>query len=119
MATLVLEQGHLCIREVHESSAEPVRTIHYWPIRRMAQWEWDSWGSDWREAVWRYNGDGVYVAYINGQHVSAVLQDRGNTLAILQVSERIPCPRTRQGTPVRWRNGRWEKYLKRDGWVRA
>lgn len=31
----------------------------------------------------------------------------------------LPCPKVRKGIPTRYANGKWEKYLQSQGWVRA
>ena len=61
-------------------------------------------------AVSVYLGDGIYW---NGRLASE--------MSLEPIVEPIPCPKVRKGTETRWHkwNGRWEKYLKTQGWVQA
>jgi len=45
------------------------------------------------------------------------LPDLGATKCIKQEVIPIPAPKVRKGIETRWRNGRWEKYLKAEGWT--
>jgi hypothetical protein len=53
-----------------------------------------------------------------GQARIIALPELGATKCIKQEVNPIPAPKVRKGIPIRWR-GHWEKYLQRDGWVRA
>ena len=47
------------------------------------------------------------------------LQNGGSTKPLDVVHEPIVCPRVRSGVETRYREGQWEKYLSRKGWVTA
>ena len=43
----------------------------------------------------------------------------GDTKAVKVETFDIPCPKVRAGLPTRFRDGRWQKCLKSQGWVPA
>jgi hypothetical protein len=67
--------------------------------------------------------DGLEVASGEGDHWSAYAN--GGNLVLLTEHEGtmrrhpLPCPRVRAGIETRYRDGRWEKWTKRGGWVAA
>lgn len=112
--------GFLCIRDTSNHYDHPIRQQVYWPASGRA-----------------YIGDvlNLYPDLANGPlplerrgsgrfiYRRGIIEREihiygGNQTAALAVDEeRIPQPKTR--TETRYRAGRWEKYLKTQGWVIA
>jgi len=51
--------------------------------------------------------------------LTVMLVNGGKTTPTKGESEPVPPPRVRRGIELRWYRGRWEKLLKREGWVTA
>jgi len=115
--------GILCIRDTSNNYDHPIRQQIYWPASARTslanaidyfpelaggplQVEPAS-GSG--QFSFRRNHVTLYVRIVGG----------GTTLAIANDEERIPEPKVRRGIETRYRAGRWEKYLKSQGWVSA
>jgi hypothetical protein len=56
-----------------------------------------------------------WSAYKHG----AYLHVHADSEATEQITTPIECPKVRKGIETRYHLGRWEKYSKREGWVRA
>ena len=68
-----------------------------------------------REATIDYGAVTCYLG--NGNYFYGSMKDGGSTHAILTEETEVPCPKVRAGIETRWRDGRWQKYLKTKGWV--
>ena len=112
----VYHQGFLCLKWSDTESSAPIRVTWYWPFFRIKENEVaDILGT---EAYDERNG--VFAARVAGGGWRRFqLQDGGQTKAIDIMREPIPCPHVRRGIETRYRAGRWEKYLKTQGWVAA
>ena len=136
---LVDVDGVLCVRHVYEGTWNtPERVTFYWPVGHDGTVERTPvWNATWK-ANWAIftkaevtlpipveptcsDNDGRYVgrAPWGPWPINVRLVNGGRTQAIKREIEPIPCPRVRAGIETRYRSGRWEKYLKREGWVRA
>lgn len=118
MSTFQLElfEGRLCVVETDTDYNEPFYVKWYWPTCRGA--------TDFREYdlsqatihKWGAGGYGYTVKIPGlGFPLDLRLPDGGQTKA-LKV-ERIPYPKPKTRVETRWRNGKWEKYLKTRGWI--
>ena len=70
-----------------------------------------------RDATIDYGFVSCYLG--NGNYFQGTMAQGGSTPAIITEQTPVPCPKVRAGIETRWRNGRWEKYLKTKGWVSA
>mgnify|MGYP001588529871 CR=1 FL=1 len=122
-ARLDYRDGCLCAVQVTRDSLNPVEWTTWWPLfwPRVTRSDVAYWIG--REA----HDDGpptyTYSVPLGELEVSGWKQFQlpfgGETLP-LAVDERPVLPPTvRRGIETRWRNGRWEKYLKTKGWVTA
>ena len=120
------EERALCVKAVDVYSTEPKRVTWWWPIMTdvsKANAEIYALG----HKLGPYNGtsDGRYCYSYDptlppGAHRTVFhLVNGGRTQAIKIEEETIPPPKVRKGVELRWKDGRWQKYLKREGWVNA
>lgn len=123
-ATLQDLNGDLVVADPTVYSDKPVRQTNFYPTgikTRDFQRSWEDWYKLPVNA--RYLGDGVYALECYsanyGRPLNVRLPDGGKTQCIDQKIEDIPAPKVRKGIELRWRNSRWEKYLKSEGWVVA
>lgn len=116
-------EGHLIEREGvlyvgYETTLdyEPVRLRYYWRVVSTTGNPWH--GS--RPAAGdrcRYNGHEVWsTSREEGGSTGSVRQKEGAADYIER--EPVPAPKVRRGVELRWREGRWQKLLKK-GWVAA
>jgi hypothetical protein len=64
--------------------------------------------------------DGQVRAYMGGgNYFEGTLPQGGSTQAVVNETTEVLRPKVRRGIETRWHNGRWEKYLKAQGWVAA
>jgi hypothetical protein len=62
--------------------------------------------------------DGRVSCYLGqGNYVGGALPELGATKSIIM--EETPAPRPKCRSELRWQNGRWQKYSKRQGWIAA
>jgi hypothetical protein len=47
------------------------------------------------------------------------LQNGGATVPDFTETSEVPAPKVRKGIEIKWRDGRWMKYLKTQGWLIA
>lgn len=117
----VLENGRLLIRESSTDSYKPEEIVWYWPTRfgrrdlqcgpnfeLIDAGEVQVWKSGYTYSV-KFPGCSAWCE--TGIHAK--------TKAVRVEVIPLECPRVRKGLDVRYRNGRWEKYLKTKGWVAA
>ncbi len=117
----VLEKGQILIRETSAKFDEPELIVWYWPTRfgRRDLEKWD--GSDpyKPDDIKIHHHSTTYSLKLPGMGVWTDSGIQGNTQAVRVDIEPIPRPKVRKGIETRFRNGRWEKYLKTKGWVAA
>ena len=118
-ATSTVKDGFLCIRYTDGYSNEPKRVILYWPVCRYDA-DCHAHLID-KEAFDANNGS---FSVRNGSSpysgwTTLPLREGGTTKPIAVEHERIEPPKVRKGIEIRYRSGRWEKYLKSQGWVMA
>ena len=86
--------------------------------------------TSWLVTGCRYTGglaptlaDGLEVRFADGDSWSAYRHGEYTTITTEHIGlprcEPIPAPKVRAGVEVRYRDGRWQKYLKSQGWVTA
>ena len=118
--TLVDLNGELCVRAVFCLGDRSQNVINYWPTGiRAGEFKYNYGGE--LPLPLRPINNGRYE--VIGEHwtrpLVVRLKDDGRTQAVKQETEDIPCPKVRAGIETRFRNGRWEKWLKAKGWVPA
>ena len=106
-------QGWLCVAETTTGYSAPERLTAWWPVLPCSDYDARNWHGAPREV--RDNGTGTFRT-VGSDAKLVMLRDGGTTKPIRTDREPIPRPRARE---VRWRNGRWEKFLTRKGWVLA
>lgn len=114
---LAWRDGFLCAVDSYSLSDEPILVTHYWPLTRCS--EADAAQYVGREAY--YSGEPFFEYSLAGwqgyDRPRWRLADAGATNALAVEKTPIPRPKTRCET--RYHNGRWEKYLKAQGFVAA
>lgn len=91
---------------------DPIRRRHYWPVGVESRLFSNLIG----EEV-RYSGMGGGRYYgVNRQSIEVVLKDGGDTKPVYTETQPIPRPK---GKTLRYNNGQWERYTRRDGWKMA
>jgi hypothetical protein len=117
--------GWLCVRNADSSYSEPFQYVHYWPIAHGGIKDFEETFPELNTDAQLHGdcsfGSGGYSFYRGIGAYSPVLRliDGGQTKAVKFEKVAIPCPRVRGGIETRYWNGRWEKYLKAQGWVAA
>lgn len=113
-AFFAYKDGHLCLSVTARQSERPEVVTTYYPFFAIPK-------SDcaWLIGAEAFDlGGGCY----RPRHIDVnrlyCLQNGGQTLPIATVSAPIPCPKVRRGVQVRYRDGVWQKCLKK-GWVYA
>lgn len=115
--TLEEKDGRLCIRYESRDDMEPTLRIMYWPVIRYTG---NGYGylpkagdcvEDVREGTW------IASDCVSKKVTGTVFMD-SKAQAIHYTKEQIACPKVRNGVETRYRDGAWQKLLKR-GWVRA
>ena|SRR3990167_693438 len=111
-------KGWLTIREEENDSNDPVRRITFWPVSQCSEtWLQEM---DFLDKEATYQGGGTYSVRIAPYtYRTCALAEYGNTRALAIETEPIPAPKVRKGLEVRYRDGRWQKYLKSEGWIAA
>lgn len=108
--------GALCVRWAMSQSSEPIMTVQWFPIhytRRDTYADLIGLHAEWR-------GDGRYSVYAPGGFwMDFGTIDGAKTASIAVENLPIPCPKVRAGIETRYRDGRWQKYLKTRGWIDA
>lgn len=56
-----------------------------------------------------------WTAYAQGAYLEVI----ADSTCYEQVIEPVACPKVRKGVETRYHFGRWEKFLKADGWIAA
>jgi len=120
--TLIDLDGWAVVRSPYVCSDKPEEIVNYWPIGMRTKDLTEHYGIP-VPAELRYLGDGVYSVETGRPRYCAArvvrLTEGGKTKSIKYEVNPIPCPRVVKGIETRWRNSRWEKYLKSEGWVAA
>lgn len=118
-----LDDEHmLSVRYESTDYSQPVRRVLWWPILRLSKSDslLYALGAPLRDLT-----EGRYQYHFTADVPEAArrlvfrLPDGGRTQAVKALEEPLPAPKVRRGIEVRWANGRWEKYLKAQGWVAA
>lgn len=110
-------EGMLCVVEESPMHDKPVLVRSYWPLGRSAGEFFRDYevgpGHEVRE-------DRPYEEY-SFRHTcyDVVLRIPPGSSQAKTEREPIPQPKVRKGVEVRYYNGRWEKYTKKEGWQAA
>jgi hypothetical protein len=120
--TLIDLDGWAVVRSPYTYSDKPEEVVNYYPTGLRTMQLTRDHGIP-VPAELEYSRDGEYAVMTGRAMYSQAriiaLPDRGRTQCIKQEIIPIPCPKVRKGIETRWRNSRWEKYLKSEGWVIA
>lgn len=124
MATCVLENGRLLIRDACPMQDQPELVVHYWPTRfgcrdlQFPSWIWEGEPKmdDPADVQVARNGSG-YDLKFPGFSVWVDSGLNGQTKAVRVDRIPFPCPKVRAGLQTRYYLGQWQKYLKTRGWV--
>jgi hypothetical protein len=122
--TVAIHDGWLCIKWTCPDFNEPKIVSDYWPCYRPSGCD-----REWAESLvgkeattQQFNGGRYSVKTtpgMSGYWVELQLKDGGKTTPIHRTVEPYPCPKVRKGIETEYRNGRWMKYLRSEGWVYA
>lgn len=120
--------GWLCVVSEYVSPADPVKETDYWPIERCTE----SQASPYVGAICVQLAPGAFRARCKGGEVDCgllapvqladyerefFLVEGSQTKAIHSENVKVPKPKVRAGTELRWK-GYWQKYTTK-GWVAA
>lgn len=114
-----LPQGKIGFECRSSDWAKPKIIVHVWEV---AGYKWRGCYINIKDAIGKPATlqDGRVSCYVgNGSYIEGTLEHGGQTKAISVETLDAERPKVRRGVEIRWRDGCWEKYLKRDGWVRA
>lgn len=116
MPKLVKHNNVWCIQASFTIFDKPERVIQHWPIGRAGRWiDFEAYDG---YPVASGGCNYIYTIKIAPyDHVRLCLKNEGQTQSIDTIIEPVPCPKVRKGVETRWMNGKWEKYLKSQGWV--
>src|ERR1017187_846501 len=118
--TLIDQDGWAVVRSPMVYSDKPEEIVNYYPTGLRTLELTRDHGIP-VPADLEYSRMGKY-AVITGRPMYGrariiALPQLGQTKCTSQEIIPIPCPKVRKGIETRWRNSRWEKYLKSEGWV--
>lgn len=120
------EKRALCVKCVDVEWRDPKRVTWWWPIvPDISRTHAEVYALGHKLSPYTGNSDGRYCYSYDsslppGAHRTVFqLINGGRTQAIKIEEETIPPPKVRKGVELRWKDGHWQKYLKRSGWVRA
>lgn len=113
--TLVVRDGKVFLLATYPLTDEPRIRFMFYPTT-IAPSTLRHFGIDSGSACERRES-GVYK--LVGRDFLVTLPDRGDTQAVHVEEVSAPSPKVRSNVEVRWYCGRWEKFLKREGWVPA
>lgn len=115
---VIPESPRVCVCHEATMMNKPILVRTYWPTGRWVNQDWeDSWA---RRKLFQQSPSSYTLmpeVPFRGMAIPISLIDGDKTEAVKVEEESVPPPKTRVET--RWWNGRWEKYLKREGWVSA
>lgn len=116
----------VCIVWTSSTWGKPELVSHWWPVAggcgRRDHPEWaDVIGLP---ATSSSIGSGDFSVKVGGPGLGGYwrglrLRDGPQTQPIRTDIVPYPCPKVRKGMETRYRDGRWQKYLKTEGWVAA
>ena len=120
--TLVDLEGYAVVRSPMIYSDKPEEIVNYYPTGMRTKSLIEDFGIP-VPADLEYSRMGEYAVMTGRAMYSRAriiaLPELGQTKCIKQEVIPIPCPKVRKGVETRWNNGRWQKYLKSEGWVTA
>ena len=111
---LRMKDGWLCVEYVSTFSDEPVEQTLYWAVAQGSERDFEHLIGKWAREL--NSLPGGYEVDLGYRKLTIVLIDGGRTKAIACERRDLRRPKGKQ---VRWRYGKWEKYLKTKGWVAA
>jgi len=120
--TLIDSDGWAFVRSPMIFSDKPEEIVNYYPTGMRTKDLIENYGIP-VPAELEYSTMGRYAVMTGrpmyGSARIIALPELGATKCTKQEVIPIPCPKVRNGIPIRWRNSRWEKYLKSSGWQTA
>ena len=117
MNKLDYKNGWLCIRYTIPAYDKPEMLVTWWPICRASMTE----AAEWIGLEAHDFGSGTYAVRVPGTGFDRkfYLMNGGSTTPIANSADPFPAPKVRKGIQLRYNYGRWQKYLKSEGWVTA
>lgn len=113
---LVERDGWLFILSEATTQDRPQRTRAWYPLDVKSYDLKRNYGDDRIGQILRYLGDGLYQ---DSYGLKYRLKDGGKTVSQYFETETINPPAAHKNVELRWYQGTWQKYLKRQGWVCA
>jgi len=104
------------VYETHNFT-EPVRVRLWWRVDRVVRDPYNGRSPEPGDVA-RSIGSNVWRCSREGEFSTGEVIFSGTTQAAYDERDPVPCPPVRRGVETRWRNGLWEKRLKK-GWVPA
>jgi hypothetical protein len=122
--TLAERDGYLYVASVYNFSDKPEQITRYYPVSNGygGKVRVDSYNRELVGAKLEYDtAPGCYLLRRPDPYASLRinLQNGGSTVPDFTETAPVPAPKVRKGLQVRWDCGRWQKYLKTEGWVTA
>jgi len=117
MPKIVKHNKIWCVAESFTGHDKPELVTNHWPVGRIEPWidlEKHNGCDVSRQNSCNYGYTLRLAAY---DYVRLYLKDLGKTESIHTTIDPLPCPKVRKGIETRYRWGKWEKYLKTQGWV--
>lgn len=112
--------GQLCVVSEDTHSSEPILYRRYWPVGIRAYDFKRNYGEELMGHRVYPTGPSSHGIYgIEGSRFQVQLINGGQTRPVHFVKEPIKPPKVKAGAEVRYRDGRWQKYLKSRGWTDA
>jgi hypothetical protein len=110
------DDGNLYVRWGFALTSEPKVRLLYYPVGLRAS-ALRQYGREAPLPLIREDS-GLFRERDDPRTLTFRLVHGGATTAAFEEIIEVPAPKAR-GKDVRWNNGRWEKHLKREGWVSA
>lgn len=119
-AELVNVNGRLCVRTVDYLWTKPAKVLaDYATGLSFLDWAWGSFEPEALPIPLRRVSSGVYADARRDIPVRREFRIDPHVPPIGAEEVAVPCPKVRFGLETRWHEGRWQKYLKTQGWVPA
>lgn len=110
-------EGKLYVVYETTKDSEPTLVRMWWPVQ---QTRGNAYNMNRPEPGDKATSSGDWwMCYREGCGSTGSVSFPGNTQATFVETEAVPPPKVRKGIEIRWYQGHWEKYSKREGWIRA
>jgi hypothetical protein len=116
---LAQKDGYLCVVWQDSNYSEPTIYRNYYACYPMTSHEFEIEFPEGTYRIYENSIPGSYSIFFDtGIRRTLYLAD-SSAKPIAFETEPYPCPKVRKGIETRYRDGRWEKYLKSSGWQPA